>query len=144
MAPANTEREVNTLRPRTNAAQWCIVALLGCIAATLIIAVTQSATPTLAQPVQTGGDHQGVFAVAGQVSHESYGLYLVDTQRNSLLIYEFNPANRHLRLMAARNYRFDRQLESYNNDPLQQPSDVADMVRQAQQIPTTAAASQPN
>jgi hypothetical protein len=111
------------------------VALLAVIAAVLIIVACQANSPAYAQPIGAGGEPQGVFAVAGQISRDAYGLYLVDPQQSTVVVYEYNPGTRRLRLAASRTFLFDRQLESYNTDPL--PSEVADMVRQARRIPDT-------
>ena len=120
--------------------QWCLVALLACVGTALAVTAWLSPDPGYAQAVQqTGGAAQGMLAVAGQVSPGTYGVYLVDLDRGSLTVYEYNAPVRQLRLMAARSYIYDRQLEAYNTVP--PPAEVADMVRQARRIPSTT--SQP-
>jgi hypothetical protein len=88
----------------------------------------------LAQEVGAGGQPQGVFAVAGQITRNSYGVILVDPARHGLVVYEYDPGDRQLRLRAARNYTYDMQLESYNTDP--KPGEVAELVRQARRSPS--------
>lgn len=119
-------------RGRATAAQWCIVVLLSVIATTLVLAVVQVGPQAEAQQVGVGGQQQGVFAVGGQITRDTYGLYLVDPDRGCMAMYEYVASERRLRLMATRNYTYDLQLDSYNTDP--QPSEVAEMVRQARRI----------
>jgi len=64
---------------------------------------------------ETGvGEKNGVFVVAGEISHETYGLYLVDYRNKTICVYQYDAGNRNLRLMAARTYKFDVKLDSYN------------------------------
>jgi hypothetical protein len=76
-----------------------------------------------------------MFAVAGQISPDTYGLYLVDPQSRNVVLYEYVPSQRRLHLRAARSIAYDLQLESYNTEP--DPGDVADMVRKARRISET-------
>lgn len=128
-----------SLTPRGTPAQWCIVVLLAVIATTLLIATVQALTPVAAaQPVSNGGEPEATFAVAGQIAPNTFGLYLVDPSRQTVLLYEVatgfsqNAATRKLVLRAARTYRFDAQLEEYNTEP--KPGEIADQVRTARPI----------
>jgi hypothetical protein len=48
----------------------------------------------------------------------------VDTQ--TLVAYEYTPGNRSLRLVAARNFRYDRQLGNHNTTP--EPDEIKAML----------------
>ena len=82
---------------------------------------------------QTGWSGQGgkVFAIAGQVTKDTYGLYLVDMENGTICVYQFLDSGR-LRLMAARTFIYDCQLDSYNTEPL--PQDVAKLVTKARRL----------
>lgn len=118
-------------------ARWLIVALLAVIATCLLIEVgfgTSSARGELA------GTASGakVVAVAGKVTPETYGLYLLDLEHGTICIYQYLPATRKLRLMAARTYVFDRKLEDYNN-AAPTPREVKRLVEQQRSLQTAPA-----
>lgn len=69
----------------------------------------------------------GVFVIAGEISHETYGLYLVDYTNKVICVYRYDAGNRNLRLMAARTYEFDVELDAYNvGEP--SPSRVMELI----------------
>jgi len=75
------------------------------------------------------------MAVAGPLTPTTFGLYLVDTERRTLAVYEIVPQGRDSRILhlrAARTLMFDTQLEAYNTAP--DPAEIAEMVRQARRI----------
>ena len=96
-------------------AKWLAVASLAAIAACLLIEVGLSASVTHAQVGSAGGEK--IMAVAGQMTRDSYGLYLVDIENARICMYQWRPATRTLRLMAARSYIYDLKLEDYNSEP---------------------------
>jgi hypothetical protein len=105
-------------RPRrpVSPARWVIVILLGVIAACLVMEV--GLTLSAARADEAGSGREGaVFAVAGKVTPETYGVYLVDTKNSTICLYQYLPSTRRLRLMAARTFAFDRMLENYNTEP---------------------------
>ena len=65
------------------------------------------------QPVSSGGA-RGVFAFTGQLSKNTFGVYVVDVDAMTLWAYEYLPQKSCLRLAAARTWRYDRYLENYN------------------------------
>ena len=119
-------------------AQWLIVALLGAIALLLAGGLASSPAPAYAQ-TGAGGAAGGVFAVAGQITRDTYGLYLVDLRNDTICLYEYLGGERRLlRLMAARTFTFDRQLDAYNTEP--PPADIQKLVQNARRqkdVPTT-------
>lgn len=83
-----------------------------------------------------------VIVAPGQVSTNQWGCYVLDTRANTLCIYQYTPADRMLRLQAARGITQDLRLASFNTMP--QPSEVAELVDKERQLlganPTTAPA----
>jgi len=118
-------------RPTGGAARWLIVALLGVIAACLLLEVGFATSEAPAQVTSGQGD-RGVFVVAGQVTKDSYGCFLVDPHRGTMAVYEWVPNVRKLRLMASRNYRFDLQLDDYNTTP--SPGEIRKLVESARRL----------
>lgn len=115
-------------------ARWSLVVVLVAIAGGLLFALGVSARPALGQPVAAEGNNR-VFVVAGQISDETYGLYLVDYENKTICVYQYLPRDRKLSLMAARTYRYDVQLDEYNtDDPL--PSEVKELVEQHRRLGT--------
>lgn len=95
-----------------SAGQWVIVVLLSVIATCLLIEVGFGTSSARGQINSAdGGD---IMVVGGQVTKDSYGLYLVDRKNRTICIYQWLPATRKLRLMAARTFSYDVQLDDYN------------------------------
>jgi hypothetical protein len=63
----------------------------------------------------TGGN--GIFVMPCQLHPEVWGCYLLDTQRQTLAVYEYRAGEKALVLSAARNFRFDLDLKNYNTFP---------------------------
>ena len=114
------------------AAQLGVVAALAVLAGIVSTLAVAPPPPAEAQPTQSAAAPSGLLAVAGQVSPGTYGLYLVDVQARSVVVYEYVPTKRQLHLRAARSAVYDLQLEQYNTAP--KVSEVADMVRQARTL----------
>ena len=58
--------------------------LIGGLLSTMVL------TTSGAGASETGsGEEGGVFAVAGQISRETYGVYLVDYKRETICVYQF-------------------------------------------------------
>lgn len=60
------------------------------------------------------GGGAGVFIVPAQFSVNTFGCYLLDIDSQTIVAYQFMPADRQLRLVAARHFRYDRRLHNYN------------------------------
>jgi hypothetical protein len=76
------------------------------------IAAAQSAPE--AAPIAGGG---GIFVMPCQLHPEVWGCYLLDTQRQTLCVYEYRAGEKALVLSAARNFRYDLDLKNYNSFP---------------------------
>jgi hypothetical protein len=71
------------------------------------------ANPAFAQAVSSGGA-RGIFAFSGQLSKNTFGVYMVDVDAMTTWVYEYLPQKGCLRLAAARTWRYDRYLENHN------------------------------
>jgi len=85
-----------------------------------------------AQTVSSGGA-RGLFAFSGQLSKNSYGIYMVDVDAMTLWAYEYQPQKECLRLAAARTWRYDRYLENHNGCDLP-PEAVEKMIEDQRQF----------
>jgi hypothetical protein len=62
-----------------------------------------------------GRGHSGIDAFPVQMGRGMYGFVLLDPARHSLAVYRVVGSVSRLRLIAARNYRYDLQLQDFNN-----------------------------
>jgi hypothetical protein len=121
---------VNTLL-RSGAGRWFLVGVLSAFAVLLALQAVTTPAPARAQ-VTAAGETGPILAVAGQITGDSYGIYLFDRRRNVMTIYQWLPNVRKLRLLAARNVAFDLQLDEYNTEP--SPAEIQDLVRQGRRL----------
>lgn len=70
----------------------------------------------LAQSVNSSAA-RGVFAFTGELTKGTHGVFMVDVDAGTIWCYEFVPGKRKLRLVAARDWRFDRYLENFETEP---------------------------
>jgi hypothetical protein len=107
------------------------------IAGVLVVLMTRNSTPSML-PAAYGqnqapiGGGAGVFIVPAQFAPNVFGCYLMDIDAQTLCAYQFFPSDKALRLLAARNFRFDRRLTNFNTDK-PTPEEVKQIVEQAQQ-----------
>ena len=119
--------------------KWIIVLLLFFIAVGLIqqlLFSSVSAAATAESPGETTADTshgKGVVAVAGQISRDMYGLYLIDLKNGTICVYGMTGSGQ-LKLLAARTFIYDCQLDSYNTTPL--PKEIAKLVARARRLKT--------
>ena len=70
----------------------------------------------------------GFYLMPAQFSGSSWGCYVMDVDAQTLVCYVYDPAKPGtLRLAAARNFSFDRQLRSYNTLP--KPEDMEQVIK---------------
>jgi hypothetical protein len=74
------------------------------------------------QPIAGGA---GLFLMPAQFSPNTWGCYVMDVDRQTLVAYQFFPADKQLRLIAARNFSFDRRLGNFNTSP--PPLEIRDL-----------------
>lgn len=99
------------------------------LAALLLVLAGRENTPSLLpaafgqqapQPIAGGA---GLFLMPGQLSPSTWGCYVMDVDRQTLMVYQYLPGDRMLRLMSARDFSNDRQLRDFNTgEP--SPTDV--------------------
>lgn len=112
-----TDTHVTTYTRRAGSpAKWSIVLLLGAIAVALLIEVVSSTSTARAQ-VRTGGAKKGVVVVAGNITPQTRGIYLVDLDNDTICVYEYASATKRLRFLAARRFTYDCQLDEYKTEP---------------------------
>jgi hypothetical protein len=122
-----------TASSRRGAGKWLIVVLLSVIATCLLVEVGRGVPPARAE-VSTAQSGE-IIAVAGKVTGESYGLYLLDLRHGTISVYQYLASKRTLRLMAVRNYTFDVQLDEYNTEP--PPREIKKLVQQSKRLRET-------
>ncbi|MFP4053699.1 MAG: hypothetical protein ACLFV7_07545 [Phycisphaerae bacterium] len=70
-----------------------------------------------------------LFAVGGQIAEDKYGLYLVDVERGVMALYEWMPRTRKLRWLSSRNFSNDLKIDDYNTEL--KPARVRELVEQS-------------
>lgn len=110
---------------------WVIATALVIIAISLVIRPSGPSLDNLAY-AQMGGSAgaRGVFAFSGQLSNNTYGVYMVDSDAMTIWAYEYLPQKGCMRLAAARTWRYDRYLENHNICDL--PPDVVEKMVESQ------------
>ena len=122
--------------------RWLIVAGLGVVAAGLLVSLGFTAaggSGSAARPER----RDDIFVVAGQISRETYGLYLVDYKNSTICVYQLTPRDRQLRLVAARTYAYDVQLDAYNTPEEMSPSEVRRIINKQRRLKSRDAQAKP-
>lgn len=78
----------------------------------------------------------GLVVMPAQLSLNKWGCYVMDSQNQTLSVYEYAPGDRELRLAAARSIQYDRKLGDFNTTP--SPVDIKKMIERADE-PSRAA-----
>lgn len=128
--------------PRTsaNGALWLIGISLAVIAACMLGRVGQNgpgwnadglANTAFAQSVGTSGA-RGVFAFSGPMTKGTNGVFMVDVDRGTIWCYELLSGDKQLKLIAARDWRYDRYLENYHTDP--PPKVIQDLLEDQRRV----------
>jgi len=93
--------------------------------------------------IQTGSD-SNITVVPLQIARDSYGLAMIDHQRQTLWIYEINsrgPIHSRLKLLAARSWKYDKFLQDYNtSEP--KPEQVKLLLQELGKFPENIKSSQ--
>ncbi|MBI5724039.1 MAG: hypothetical protein HZA50_08785 [Planctomycetes bacterium] len=113
--------------------RWSAVAGLVFLAGMLTMQMWSSADARGQVATAAGGAK--VLAIAGQITQNTYGLYLVDQENCTITAYQFVPGAG-LKLLAARTYMFDMKLEDYNTEP--SPYNIKERVEKAVRIKDAA------
>jgi hypothetical protein len=99
---------------------WIIAILLAVIATALWMRPAGSLVPVAMaqnQPALAGA--RGVYAFAGPLERDQYGLYMLDVDQGTIWCYAFDSVGgtSKLRLVAARSWVYDRYLQDFNCAP---------------------------
>jgi len=113
------------------AVRWGVSLALAAAAGGLAARLIGSPSPAGAQSAADALPG-GIVAVAGQITKDTYGLYLVDLRRGTVCMYQYLSRSRTFRLVAARTFVYDLQLDSYNTEPL--PKEIQKMVADARRL----------
>ena len=122
---------------------WVIAGLLAVIAACLLLQLPQAGVKAYAQEDQPQAYEQvrpaaaAMFAVPAQITRDTYGVYLVDPQSRTICAYQWLAGEHKLKLVAARSFAFDVQLDDYNTEPL--PRWVKGLVEKNRRLTATTA-----
>lgn len=126
------EKPVSTIHLWGISGRGLIVILLALVAAGLAAELIRS--PAQAEAQVTGVGQSGkILAVAGKITSDTYGLYLIDRESGIITVYQWiagRPGK--LKLAAARNCSFDLELDEYNTEP--SPSEIKSLVRQGRRL----------
>ena len=81
----------------------------------------------------------GLYLMPAQLASNIWGVYVMDVDRQSLLVYQFDASDKKLNFLAARQLTHDRLLGNYNTfpNPLEIKS-IADKERQTGRLPDDA------
>jgi hypothetical protein len=104
----------------------------------VVLVSRDSGTPlvpaALAQPVprqQPIAGGAGLFMMPAQFAVNIWGVYLMDVDQQTLCAYQYLPGEKQLRLVAARNFTYDRKLHNYNTEK-PTPAEVRDLIEKEQ------------
>lgn len=132
--------------PRFNATTVGLYLVGFLLAANLVVTLSRGDGPTLIAPAMAqrqapiaGG--AGIFVMPAQLSVNTWGCYLMDVDRGSLCVYQFQPGAIQLKFLAARNFTNDIKLGNFNTAPT--PQEVADLVTKQNQAVRATAAPEP-
>lgn len=124
--PTDENPATIVVRPYPKGPLWLIGVSLAVIAVCLVLRVGDSARPAFAQSVRQAGA-RGIFAFTGQLTKNSYGLFMVDVDAMTVWCYEWDGND--LQLVAGRSWTYDRYLEQLNAGRFL-PDDVRVLVEQ--------------
>ncbi|MGA2265301.1 MAG: hypothetical protein ABSH10_02595 [Phycisphaerae bacterium] len=124
-------------------AWWLVIVLLAVVAGALVMERSRTAVAVGQGVAEPPVGSKGLIAVAGQLSRDTYGLYLIDTEKGKMCVYQYQAANGQLGLLAVRNFVYDMGLDAYNTVP--SPREMKDLVEQQGRVvvPPPAPASAP-
>jgi hypothetical protein len=109
---------------------WWVIALLLAVIATALLVRRDTSVAWAQTPAAVGA--KGIYAFTGQLSPNSYGLFMMDVDAGTIWVYEYVAKDNRLRLVAARSWLYDRYLEDFNcAEPT--PTQVADLVEEQRQ-----------
>lgn len=127
----------------TNIALYAIAALLlANLVAMLCRSEGVSLLPAaLAQRQAPIAGGAGLFVMPAQLSANQWGCYLMDVDRGTLCVYQYQPGSIRLQFVAARNFTNDLKLANFNTLPT--PREIGDLVSKQEQAVRGPASTAP-
>jgi hypothetical protein len=112
---------------------WIIAACLAVLTLRTVLPQGGAIDPAAFAQTTAGAGARGVFAFSGEITKGVSGVWMVDTDTNTIWAYEYQAQKGCLRLAAARTWRYDRYLENFNGcDP--PPDAVERMIEEQRQF----------
>jgi len=108
---------------------WALSVAMTLLAVALLTGPEGSGSENAFAQLPTSAGARGVFAFSGQLTKNTYGIFMVDVDTMTLWAYEYVPNRDCMRLVAARTWRYDRYLENFNGCDLP-PERVEEMIEQ--------------
>jgi len=127
MSPLSLNRKL-LLALWANAAMLAVVAVVLLTRDRLPAVLPAAYAQQVPQPIAGGA---GLFLMPAQFSPNTWGCYVMDVDSQTLAAYQFLPGEKQLRLIAARNFQYDRRLGNFNTVP--PPLEVKDLLEKEQQ-----------
>ncbi len=125
----NDEPPILTSKTAPHPVWWVIAVSLAVIAITLVLRQDHPFLPeAFAQPTRQAGA-RGIFSFSGQLTPNSFGLFMVDVDNQTIWGYEFLGDRKKLRLAFARSWSFDKYLDNQDFEG-PSPVDVERLVEQ--------------
>ena len=124
----HTTRSRNAVKGRL--AKLLAVALLSAAAGVLLFELVSNVAGARADDSVRAG--RNVFAVAGKITSDTNGIYLVDLENATICVYQYVPGSRRLRLVAARTFAYDCQLDAYSTEPA--PAEIKKLVQEQRRL----------
>lgn len=84
--------------------------------------------PAFAEPPPIAGGG-GLFVMPGQLGQLTWGCYLMDVDRQTLMVYEYEPGTHQLRFVAGRGIKYDRDVTNFGTHPSSE--EIRDWVERA-------------
>lgn len=104
---------------------WLFVAALAVVAACLVVDVGFAVARATDPP-----SGERILAVAGRLTSDTSGLFLVDLDNETILVYQYSSGKNRLRFSAARTFAYDRRLKDYSTSP--SPEQIRRMVERVE------------
>lgn len=110
---------MNGARHRGQTVHWIIAVCLAAIAGALWARPVGKALPAAFAQGQPLAGARGVYAFAGPLERDQYGLFMLDVDQGTIWCYaiEGSGGSSKLRLVAARTWAYDRYLQDFNCAP---------------------------
>lgn len=121
---------------RTNATTVGLYVVVALLLANLVGMLSRSDAPAwlpaaYAQRQAPIAGGAGMFVMPAQLSGSTWGCYLMDVDRGTLCVYQFDPGRKQLHLVAARGFINDTKLANFNTIPA--PQEILDLVNKQEQ-----------